>query len=517
MSNMSEVDRLYFKSLCQVQDHSFDYIVIGGGAYGTSFTHRMLQLSPQGKILVLEKGNYLIPEHIQNLPPTYVKLNTEVGIRPWEYTGNDPNLNFMPQIPYVGGRALFWNAWVPQPDQTEMPDWPEAAIESLRPEWYEAGKFLGRRYSLKLPGNDNEALANAMGDRLFAGLKDIATATPMGDPRGLDSAMATGQNVPSEEWAKFSPINVLVQDVQAYPERVSVVVNAEVHRLVATDGKITSIETADGTINVGNAKVLLACNTLEAGFLMTRSFPQNPLVGKNLSGHIRSWLALRVPVEKMPALKDNLQAIALYLSGRSSKGRLLHTHITVVHNPKPSESKDILYKILPDASTPKAVATYQDPDYVVIMLHTMGEFLGAPNADSWNYVGVDAEGNAIVHVTMRPEDQEFWTVMDTTTFEIANVLSNGAPVEYQHEDGSWQSMPPTSIHNNGLVHSAGTLWMGTDSQTSVTNPQGQVHGLSNLYGAGSMLFPRPGSWNPTLTGVTQVFALARYLCADTQA
>ncbi|MDJ0616461.1 MAG: GMC oxidoreductase [Calothrix sp. MO_192.B10] len=513
---MSEVDTLYFKSLSQVQNQTFDYIVLGGGAYGTSFTHRMLQLDANAKILVVEKGNYLIAEHIQNLPPTYVKLNTEVGIRPWKYTGDDKNLNFMPQIPYVGGRALFWNAWVPQPDKTEMPDWPEDAIKSLRPEWYEAGKFLGRRYSLKLPGNDNEALAAAMRNRLFAGLKEIDTATPMGDPRGLDSAMATGQNVPPEEWAKFSPITVLVEDIQAHPQRLAVVVNAEAHRLVATDGKITCIETTAGTINVGNAQVLLACNTLEAGFLMARSFPKNPLVGKNLSGHIRSWLALRVPVGEMPALTNQLQAIALYLSGRSTMGRLLHTHITVVHNPKPAESKDILYKILPDASTPQAVATYQDPKYAVIMLHTMGEFLGEPNADSWNYVGVDGEGNAIVHVTMRPQDQEFWKIMDTTTFQIANVLSNGAAVEYQHEDGSWQSTPPTSIHNHGLVHSAGTLWMGTDPETSVTNPRSQVHFLSNLYGAGSMVFPRPGSWNPTLTGVTQVFALARYLAANRQ-
>ncbi|MDJ0796481.1 MAG: hypothetical protein QNJ51_06535 [Calothrix sp. MO_167.B12] len=97
----------------------------------------------------------------------------------------------------------------------------------------------------------------------------------------------------------------------------------------------------------------------------------------------------------------------------------------------------------------------------------MGEFLGEPNADSWNYVGVDEEGNAIVHVTMRPQDQEFWKIIDTTTFQIANVLSNGTAVEYQHEDGSWQSTPPTSIHNHGLVHSAGTLWMGTDPETSV--------------------------------------------------
>lgn len=506
---MSKVDELYFKSVKDIQCEEFDYIVIGGGAYGTSFAHRILQLDSEAKILVLEKGNYLIPEHIQNLPPTYVKLNTEVAIRPWQYSGT-PDLNFMPQIPYLGGRALFWNAWVPQPDQTEMPNWPQEAIEILRPEWYEAGCFLGRRYSLKTPGNENDALTNVMRNRLFAGLSTIETATPIGDPSALDCAMATGQNVSPEEWAKFSPIPVLVADVQAYPDRLSVVVNAEVDKLITYGKRVTEIQTKGGSIHVGRATVVLACNTLEAGFLMARSFPKNPLIGKNLSGHIRSWLAVRVPVDSLPGLTNGLQAIAFYLSGKSPQGRFLHTHISVIHNPHPDQTEELLYKILPDASTPQAVETYKDPKFVVIMLHSMGEFLGAPKADSWNYVGVDKQGQAVVHVQIQDQDKEFWKVMDTTTYQVADVLAAGAPVEYQHEDGSWHSTPPASIRNKGLVHCAGTLWMGDDAKNSVTTPRGQVRDVENLYGAGSMIFPRPGSWNPTLTGVTQMFALARH-------
>lgn len=515
---MSELDKLYFHTLDDVRDEQFDYIIIGGGAYGTSFAHRMLNLDPKARVLVLEKGNTLIPEHIQNLPPTYVKLNTEVGIRPWSYSGAT-NLNFMPQIPYVGGRALFWNAWIPQPDETEMPDWPQEAIQSLRTEWYDAGQYMGRRYSLAIPGNENQKLAGAMRDRLFAGLRDIDTATPQGDPRALDSAMATGQNVPKEEWAKFAPITVLVEAVQAFPDRLKVAIDAEVVTLGADCDQVTHIHTVSGDLDVKGAKVIVACNTLEAGFLMARSFPDNPLVGKNLCGHIRSWLAVRVPADSVPALTEHLQAIALYLPGRAAdSGRLMHTHVSVVHNPAPEEAYDVLYKVLPDASTPQAVAAYQDPNFVVIMLHTMGEFLGERSAESWNYVGVDAEQQATVHVEIRDEDEHFWQIMDQTTYQVVDVLANDAPVEYQHSlpDGSieWKSIPPDSIRNNGLVHSAGTLWMGEDPDTSVTDIQGKVHGLNNLYGVGGMLFPRPGSWNPTLTGVTQTFALARALSEE---
>lgn len=511
-ASMSEVDKIYFSSFDEIKGEEFDFIVIGAGAYGTSFAHRLLQLNDKVRILLLEKGNYLIPDHIQNIPPTYIQLNTKAGIRPWVYQG-PPNLNFMPQIPYVGGRALFWNAWTPQPNITEMPDWPSAAIERLNPNWYNVGEYMGRRYSLETPGNDNTSLHDYMINRLFSKLSDISGATPQQSPSALDSAMATGQNAPQDEFAKFSPISVLVKDVQAHTSRVKVVVNAEVEKLTAKGNKIEDIQTVDGNLKVGKAKVILACNTLEAGFIMTRSFPEDPLIGKNLCGHIRSWLAARVPVKSVPGLTKQFQAVAYYLPGENKEtGRLMHTHISVVHNPTPEESMDVLYRTLPDASTPEAVATYQDPDYVVFMLHSMGEFLGERSANSWNYVTTNCDGKAEIVMALKPVDEKFWAAMDTTTFDVMKALTGDVPIEYQHNhaDGSfsWEKTPPKSIRNQGLVHEAGTFWMGDDSKNSVTQADGRMHRFENVYGLGSMLFPRPGSWNPTLTGVNQAFALA---------
>lgn len=502
---MSEIDKLYFKTLEEVESQRFDYIIIGGGAYGTSFARRILTQDKKATVLIMDKGNYLIPEHIQNLPPAYINLNTTVGVRPWVLEGD---INFMPQIPYVGGRALFWNAWVPQPDRHELPDWPAASIDRLKGSWYEAGQYMGRRYSLATPGNDNVKLTKLMRDRLFAGLAQIDGALPQGDPRALDSAMATGQGVEPQQWAKFSPVEILIADTQTHQGRLSVVANAEILKLIEREGEISAVETVQGTLAVNGAQVLLACNTLEAAFIGARSFPENQLVGKNLCGHLRSWLAVRVPVASVPALTEQLQACAFYLPGEGKTGRLMHTHISVIHNPDPARAERLLYQILPDASTPQAVATYNDPEYVVIMLHTMGEFLGQRSAESWNVAGAYEDGQAFVRVKMQPADQAFWTEMDTATFQVAKVLAGDAPVQYQQADGSWADAPPASIHNSGLVHEAGTFWMGEDPATSVTDSTGKVHGIKNLYGSGSMLFPRPGSFNPTLTGVTQMFALA---------
>ncbi len=511
---MSEVDSLYFSSFDQVAGQSFDYIVVGAGAYGTSFAHRMLELKPTARILVLDKGSYLIPDHIQNLPPAYIKLNTSVGIKPWNYSGA-PNLNFMPQIPYVGGRALFWNAWTPQPDAEEMPEWTDAAIDRLRTEWFRAGQFMGRRYSLETAGNANASLRSFMGERLFEHLGDIAGAIPQGSPSELDSAMATGPGLACDSWAKFSPVSTLINDVQHYAG-LKVVANTEVQRLVAHGGKVTQLVTNGGTLEVGDAAVILACNTLEAGFILNRSFGSETLAGNNLCGHVRSWLAARVPAACISAVTDQLQAVALYVPGRDeASGRMLHTHVSVVHNPQPADSLRLLYSILPDASTPAALATYQDPAYVVVMLHTMGEFLGEPSADSWNRAFCDGEGQAQITVEMRDADLTFWDAMDRTTFDVMRALVGNAEVEYQHTDDqggmTWCAAPPDSIRNHGLVHEAGTLWMGPDPATSVTDSSGRMHRYHNVYGLGSMLFPRPGSFNPTLTGVAQAFALAREL------
>jgi choline dehydrogenase-like flavoprotein len=60
-------------------------------------------------------------------------------------------------------------------------------------------------------------------------------------------------------------------------------------------------------------------------------------------------------------------------------------------------------------------------------------------------------------------------------------------------------------------HHCGTTRMSNDPGSGVTNADGRVHGIDNLYICGSSLFPTNGNGNPTLTIVALALRLAAHL------
>jgi choline dehydrogenase-like flavoprotein len=69
--------------------------------------------------------------------------------------------------------------------------------------------------------------------------------------------------------------------------------------------------------------------------------------------------------------------------------------------------------------------------------------------------------------------------------------------------------PPALIEGN--YHHLGATRMHPDPELGVTDADGRVHGIRNLYVAGSSLFPTYGCSNPTLTVVALALRLADHL------
>ncbi len=129
----------------------FDVIVVGGGSFGAVLAQHLFgHDSPRRhRILVLEAGRMVLPEHVQNLPLGFGGLNAppassikdlrdagqygpdkprnEIWGLPWHANHKFPGLAYC-----VGGRSLFFGGWSPELLDTELAAWPAAVRDQLR-------------------------------------------------------------------------------------------------------------------------------------------------------------------------------------------------------------------------------------------------------------------------------------------------------------------------------------------------------------------------------------------------
>ena len=148
----------------------FDVIVIGGGTFGSVIAHKLFMNDKwrARRILVLEQGPFVLPEHAQNLPFGGGAPDFRI---PW--AADNAALNFAGLLHAIGGRSLTWGGWSPEllhdAAGDEMAGWPASTIAALRDGGYfvEASEQLGVSWT-----NDFifGPLHEAMRKRLSSGL-----------------------------------------------------------------------------------------------------------------------------------------------------------------------------------------------------------------------------------------------------------------------------------------------------------------------------------------------------------
>ncbi len=504
MGYSSKLDAIYLKELAAIKHKSYDYIVVGGGAYGTSFVHRMLELDPKAKILVLEKGSILIPAHYQNLPRAYQNIFNYTEVQPWKVVPDTYQVHG--QIPYFGGRALYWNAWVPQPTAAQMRDWPQDVIEGLKQEWKAVDKLIGRSTTIDINGYTGD-FHEVMRQRLFDNLDKISGCDYYDRASMLDGAMATLGNHSDKSWQRFAPVNVLIDAINKYPGNIDVVGNCEVTGLQRSGTEISHIAIGQELLAVNNAKLILALGVIEAVTLVKPVFPDNKLLGRNFIGHFRSQVFIRVPKAAAGVDNDRLQVAALYQSGMAVE-REYHMHICCIYNPRGKEQEADLFRVTP---YPAYMDAFMDPAYVYFELHAMAEIKGERTADSPNHITVDG-GETIIHFTLDKPELQLWDEVDNVVVQVADIMANGNEIEYLQGDfKTWSSKAPDmhASRDLSLVHESGVMWMGDSAKDSVTDSWGKMHETDNMYVLGGATFPTCGSWNPTYTGIAMTYRLAR--------
>lgn len=170
----------------------FDFIIIGGGTFGAALAEHLWFRSTNSseRILVLEGGPFVLPEHVQNLP--MLGLNAGAPRKDhlpqnevWGLAWNSGDPVGFPGLAYcVGGRSVFWGGWSPRLLDSELPNsrWPQAVLDDLTPKNLPDGRKGYFRQSSDQIGvtETNDFifgdLQRAMREQLFDGLSTVSDA-----------------------------------------------------------------------------------------------------------------------------------------------------------------------------------------------------------------------------------------------------------------------------------------------------------------------------------------------------
>ena len=537
----------------------FDIIIIGGGTFGAATAQHMFyrDKTRSHRILVLEGGPMLLSTHVQNLPLIGINVPTPSSITDLRNAGqaNNPRNEVwglgwhsptkFPGLAYcIGGRSLFWGGWSPRLLDAEMSGWPSGVVTDLKNKYFDqSAEQIGVTQT-----NDfiNGPMHFAMRQQVFEGIQNnnIPGAVPFNelelhlndisaaetDINKLEAPLAVETQTRSGFFTnnKFSSVPLLIRASRvAYSEskgddfkkRLMVVPQCHVTQLAFDGTKVTGIFTNQGFIPLpANGKVVIALATIESTRLALNSFrgiPNYNNIGKNLIAHLRSNLTIRIPRTSLTLLDNTvkeLQASALFVKGRvtHADGSISHYHHQITAaglGAVGTDSEAELFKIIPDIDGFDALKSAND-SHVVITIRGIGEM---ESMNPQNFVRLDNEQDefgtqrAFVNIAASSNDMDTWNAMDKTADDIANVLANGQVFDIigKQRDGLG------TTH-----HEVGTLWMGDDPTTSVTNNEGRFHDVQNCYVAAPALFPTIGSPNPMLTGIALLRRMADILIPE---
>lgn len=533
----------------------FDAIVVGAGMFGAYCAEKIYREGkPSGiRVLVLDAGSYLVSEHVQNLPRIGLNAGKLVAVPsdkedpgttervwgyPWRSTTAFPGLAYC-----LGGKSLYWGGWAPQLTDADLARWPAAAATYLKSTYPTVETEIGVK-----PATDY--IEGSLYQELLTEFQ--AAVTSVDNVDSADEAPLAIQGQPPASglfsFDKYSSAPIFIDALREGPQKnlpdsqrqLFLVPHAHVVKLHTTGGAVTGIEA------VVNGKreflsispltsVVIASGTIEATRLALESFP-TPSMGRNLMAHLRSNTTVRIHRRAFsPTLPKQLEAAALIARGSTPNGRF-HLQVTAAAV-QGSNPESVMFQMIPDIELLDNILANQEEDWIVLTLRGIGEMTGDKNASpassatSWmdlspNQTDQHGKRRAWVNLVTTQDDENLWDVMDDAAIALAKKIANDDPnnIEYFYNLNGSQNQPGAAFHKDppprsegsdkndpknkvrdsiGTTHhEAGTLWMGTSANDSVTNLDGRFHHIANAYVAGPALFPTIGSANPSLTALT---------------
>jgi hypothetical protein len=129
----------------------FDAVIIGAGMFGAYCATKIFRLKPGKRILLLDAGQYLVTEHVQNLAnigfgiPAAIPPANDPGIArdlvwglPWRGNTGFPGLAYC-----LGGKSLFWGGWCPEMTAGDLGGLPMATAAYLTANYSKVAEETG--------------------------------------------------------------------------------------------------------------------------------------------------------------------------------------------------------------------------------------------------------------------------------------------------------------------------------------------------------------------------------------
>jgi choline dehydrogenase-like flavoprotein len=312
-------------------------------------------------------------------------------------------------------------------------------------------------------------------------------------------------------------------------ESVKAVSHLEIRTLNGLSHRLEAKVYVLATGGLENARLLLLSNkTVPAGLgnqhdLVGRFFMEHP----HVSGYGEIVVA---DLDRLPPMfRDRIKVAGRYAKAAFNPSeaflrerRLLNATFMVgvagkYHASGPSKSDpdtwrrdtDMLLAARPLLANGQGAIDPGEPDFLGVWLGNGGSCEQAPNPAS--RVGLSSERDALglnkIQLDWRLTGQDRHSLVEHTRSLALELGAQGIGrmLMKLEDDGRW----PDKV--TGGNHHMGTTRMHDNPRQGVVNPNCRVHGVDNLYVAGSSVFPTSGSANPTLTLVALTLRLADHL------
>ena len=434
----------------------------------------------------------------------------------------------------IGGRSLLWGGWAPELTPNDLKNWPDDVSKFLTsPEGYErTASEIGANKPTGFIEETN--LYNTLYDAFQKAWPNVPGVTSVGPaPLAVLGSPPTSGIFPFE---KFSSVTFLIdalnEDSAKTERRLMLLPRTEVIGLNRDkEQRVTSLDLKVGrdakTLHLApTTTVVLANGTVEATRLalahlgVGRKDKAGRLKLGNFMAHMLNSITVRIKrtalgLSAKPSQSEN--ELAAFIARGEVDKRRFHYQIVAAALQDPKQTPwDLMMKIIPDIDQLDQLRSKHNPKYITIVFRGVAEMEGnreldAP--DTWmNWIGLEKEGDprARAYANLNPskKDNDLWNAMDKVAIDLAKQLAPKRE-DIQWDNKGWQDEPidpnSTDSFHGGIGsshHEGGTLFMGGETDKSITDTDGKFRNLSNVYVVGPAVFPTIGDANPSLTGLT---------------